>query len=111
MGPSSNTPDTVTPLYSDYADDPDMGELVEMFVADLPQRTKDLNEAVANADAAQLARLTHQLKGSAGGYGFMPITESAAVAETLAKTGEDMDALSGAVGELVSLCKRAMASI
>ncbi len=109
--PTDSNTTSSGPLLSEFADDPDMADLVDMFVADLPQRVQVLTDAVANSDAEELARLAHQLKGSAGGYGFMPITESAAIAEKLAKEGAnaDMASLTRAVADLVNLCERAMA--
>ena len=66
------------PLLSDFASDPDMLELVEMFVAEMPQRVAAIEKAVSDSDTASIASLAHQLKGAAGGYGFGCITDAAA---------------------------------
>ncbi len=95
------------PLHSEYADDPDMQELVEMFVSELPERAKAIEDAVKQADIANLTRLSHQLKGAAGGYGFTPITDAAAVVESLAKAEKDLQDMEMSIAELLSLCRRA----
>ncbi len=95
------------PLYSEYASDPDMMELVEMFVDELADRIASIEQAVGQADMSSLAQISHQLKGAAGGYGFTPITESAAGVERLAKAEGDADSVQSAVSDLLSLCRRA----
>lgn len=57
-------------IFSSYAGDPEMRELIAYFVGELPTRMKALEAAWAAADVASIARLAHQLKGSAGGFGF-----------------------------------------
>lgn len=95
------------PLLSDYADDPDMLELVEMFVDEMPERVTAIEEAIQLADIQALSRLTHQLKGAAGGYGFGCITEAAGQVEQLTKAQKELDEMEGAVAQLLSLCRRA----
>ncbi|MCA8962173.1 MAG: Hpt domain-containing protein, partial [Planctomycetes bacterium] len=73
------------PLYSSYADDEDMLELVEMFVEELPDRVHSLESAISQGDLPQLETLAHQIKGSAGSYGFQVITEAAGRLEHLLK--------------------------
>ena len=94
-------------LISDLADDPDLADLVEEFVAELPARVQALEQACADADLDALARLAHQLKGSAGGYGFPSITEVAAELEQRAKATEGIDAVTDALRQLVHLCRSA----
>src|SRR5262249_39742727 len=65
------------PLASRFAADPAMKELVERFLARLPGQMAAIHQAAASGDSAQLKKLVHQLKGSAGGYGYMPISEAA----------------------------------
>ena len=96
-------------LVSDLADDPDLAELIEEFVGELPARIQALEQACAAEDADALARLAHQLKGSAGGYGFPSITEVAAELEARAKSQESLDGLRDAVQQVADLCRRAAA--
>lgn len=98
------------PLISDFADDADMVELVEMFVGELPERVEAIRSATEQGDLATLASLSHQLKGAAGGYGFTPITDAAFTVEQQAKAAEDLDNLRQSVDDLLDLCQRAKAS-
>ncbi len=95
------------PLTSSLAGDPEMRELIAMFVTDLRERIEDVAEALREGDAPALASLAHQLKGSAGGYGFQSITDRAARLERLVTTGANGRELEGAVGDLLALCRRA----
>jgi len=110
--PDSGSPQASTdlsqhPLYSDLTTDPDMLELVEMFVSELPNRVAAIEQAVEQANLTDLAKLSHQLKGAGGGYGFSSITEAAAAVEKLAKSQADINAMQESLGELLSLCNRA----
>ena len=107
--PKSNEAAAREPLYSEYANDPDMLELVEMFVNEMPDRVSSIEQAIRQADIENLARLSHQLKGAAGGYGFTSITEAAAVVEKLAKAEKDLQEIEGSIAELLTLCRRAKA--
>jgi HPt (histidine-containing phosphotransfer) domain-containing protein len=57
------------PLVSELASDPDFAELLAAFVSEMPKRISTLETALTASDLETLARLAHQLKGSAGGYG------------------------------------------
>ncbi len=103
--PKPQTP----PVYSDLSSDPDMADLVEMFVDHLGQRVEALREAVELADNDALEELAYQLKGSAGGYGFEPITELASIIEKQARDHADIDQLRDAVDDLVNICGRVTA--
>lgn len=69
-------------IRSSFVDDPDMMELVEMFVEDIPGKIEHLQQALAVEDLEQLRVFAHQLKGSAAGYGFAPLTDLARELET-----------------------------
>ena len=104
---ASSTNQSQRPLYSDLSTDPDMLELVEMFVSELPDRVVAIEQAVKQANLIDLAKLSHQLKGAGGGYGFSSITEAAAVVEKQAKSQTDINAVQESLSELISLCNRA----
>lgn len=105
--------DTPT-LRSQFGDDPEMRELVELFVSELPIRTQALTEAVDGHQWEQVKRLSHQLKGSSAGYGFPTIGAAAGKVEHLLISGalndqEQLDTLKNNVHELIGLCLRAAA--
>lgn len=101
------------PLRSEFASDPDMIELVQEFVQELPNRADALQTLLAASSYSDLRRLAHQLKGAAGGYGFKPISESAGKVEKLLHAElepSQVQNLRTQVDELVDLCRRATAS-
>lgn len=93
-------------LYSFYADDPDMDELIAGFVERLPGQVKAIRSAAEQADFDALRRLAHQIKGAAGGYGFMSVSEQAAALEEVAKTANAFNEIKEAVDRFASLCGR-----
>ena len=95
-------------LVSDLAGDLDMADLVEEFVSELRTRAEAIEQACAEENLDTLARLAHQLKGSAGGYGFPTITQAAREAAELAKAGTAAPQLTAAVEALANLCRRAI---
>lgn len=107
MEPKENADDM---LISALSDEPGTRDLVEMFVSELPTRVKALHEALQASDFTTFARLSHQLKGAAGGYGFQPITDAARELEATAKTQQDLESLTIQLSELADLCGRARAT-
>eukprot|EP00913_Durusdinium_trenchii_P006054 g5666.t1 len=69
------------PLVSEFASDPDMIEIVEYFVEELPKRVQAIRSAATDSDVQSLRTLAHQLKGAAPGYGFAAIGDAAGVLE------------------------------
>jgi PAS domain S-box-containing protein len=119
-GPGPEVPDApaAEPLYSEYAEDPDMAELVAEFICSLPVMTSAVEAAWGRQDLAELRSLAHQLKGAAGGYGFMPITRSAERLEALLRGSAGLDQevgmsfmphdpqLKERVEDLLTICRR-----
>jgi HPt (histidine-containing phosphotransfer) domain-containing protein len=66
----------------------DLEDLIPRYLASVKQYVLDMQKLLAAADLPQVARIAHNLKGSGGGYGFMPITEMGAAIETAAKNGD-----------------------
>lgn len=97
------------PLVSEFANDPDMVELVEMFVSEIPDRVELLRTAWDERDIESLARLAHQLKGASAGYGFSPIGLAAGDLEQSLKSDieENLQEVTKQLDELVDLCNRA----
>jgi HPt (histidine-containing phosphotransfer) domain-containing protein len=94
-------------LYSTLGGDPDLGEIVDLFVAEMPQRVADILNLLDGARWGQLGRAAHQLKGAAGSYGFGPISPAAARVEEAVRQGLPEEPIRAAVDELVDLCHRA----
>lgn len=106
--PPNNAPNS--PLHSTLASDPDMAELVQFFVQEMGERVASIDQAARGNDLSQLRTVAHQLKGSAGGYGFSPISDCAASLEQLIDASEpaaDPESLREQVDALIDLCRRA----
>jgi signal transduction histidine kinase/CheY-like chemotaxis protein len=97
-------------LVSTLENDEDMKEILHQFVRDLPERSSAILRASQASDVETLKRLAHQLRGSAGGYGFPRITEAAAAVERAIAIGAEAPSLQRHVEELASLCRRARAA-
>lgn len=98
------------PLCSTLSSDPEMRELIEMFVHDLPSRIDAMEASVAADDLNRLRTYAHQLKGSAGGYGYEPISDAAARLEQAIKGQDlqpDLEPIRQEADALIAICRRA----
>src|SRR5437868_13931735 len=73
------------PCYSTLSGDPDLAELVALFVSELPQRLADIRQAAQEQNWQEARRLSHQLRGAGGSYGFPLLTAAAAQVESAAR--------------------------
>lgn len=112
--PHPDPSEGLTPLRSQFADDPDMADLVGIFVTELPSRVEGVVTAYRSGDVESLRRIAHQLKGAAGGYGFPTVGDAAAKVEKALKTSTDpagqLSQMTEDVRALVDLCWRASCS-
>lgn len=108
---SSKPSDPRQPLFSTFKDDPDMTELVQAFVAELPERLATLQQSLDSGDLASVLRQIHQLRGSGGGYGFDPISDAAAKIEDAHRARPEaqrsLASIHAEVDQLIELCRRA----
>ncbi|MCH8924157.1 MAG: Hpt domain-containing protein [Planctomycetes bacterium] len=96
-------------IYSSLATDEDLAEIVEMFVDEMPGRVDTLRRQFGQSDWEELRRTSHQLKGSAGSYGFGQITPAAADLESALRDGEPQDRVEQLLDAVIALCERATA--
>lgn len=97
------------PLRSEFRGDPEMAELIELFVSELPERVRNLQECFASGDSTGLQRIAHQLRGASGGYGFDPVGLRAQDLERAVQTNADPEQVRRRLDELVALCARVAA--
>ncbi len=95
------------PFYSTLADDPDMAELIAMFVDELPQRVAAADELASRSDWESLRRLAHQLKGAAGSYGFPMLTDTSSALERACRIDPQEAEIRKALEDLAADCARA----
>ena len=94
-------------VYSELGGDPDLGELVEMFVDEMPDRISTLTEHAEDKNWEALRRVAHQLKGSGGSYGFGVISNHAARLESSCQMDDPMEEqIISLLDDLVGLCSR-----
>ncbi len=112
---TTNHPDgggTRDMLISEFAGDPDMQELIKLFVDEMPQRIDTLLDCWRRGAVVELRRVAHQMKGACGGYGFPQVGHVAGALESsLAEISQRSEAgglegLREQIDDLVSLCRR-----
>ncbi len=89
-------------LISDFADDPDYVELIEAFVAVMPQRIEEVRACAY--DRKQLASKIHQLKGAVGSYGFSTVHSLIEGFEPILDQPMEDKKLLLALDELLAIC-------
>lgn len=100
------------PIVSEFADEPEMLELIGFFVAEMPGWVERIESAWSRQRLGDLRRLAHQLKGAAGGYGFSLIGDTAAELEDRLEADADeaeLEEIRELVDSLVDLCRRVRA--
>jgi histidine phosphotransfer protein HptB len=93
-------------VYSRLGSDPDLAEIVEMFVNEMPDRMEAVRSRLENADWKGLKQLAHQMKGAAGSYGFDGVSPVAGKVESAIGDGAPEETVRAAVAELIEICGR-----
>jgi HPt (histidine-containing phosphotransfer) domain-containing protein len=96
-------------IYSTFGSDPDLAELVELFVAEMPERIERLLALYDDGNLPELRRTAHHLKGASGSYGFQPLSPAASRLESTVKADRPDDQIKADLDALVDLCKRVRA--
>ncbi|MEO0483316.1 MAG: Hpt domain-containing protein [Planctomycetota bacterium] len=103
------------PLKSEFGHDPEMLDLIELFVGELSERVSKLQEAWESGELEYVRMEAHRLKGAAPGYGFSPIGQVAGRLEHALTEASDtaltarVEAASEDFERLVNLCGRVAA--
>lgn len=96
-------------LKSRFEGDPEMREIVALFVAEMPARMNEVAAAWREGDLERVRTIAHQIKGAAGGYGFPEIGASAGALEALLRRTDSTHAsIESAVREFLEMLSRAM---
>jgi HPt (histidine-containing phosphotransfer) domain-containing protein len=98
---STDAPPT---LKSDVSDEAVM-MFLDTFVAELPANVCRLNHLLDQGNLADLLEIAHRLKGSAGLYGFMSITQLAGSLEVGLKQQQALETTTKQVHELIELIR------
>jgi signal transduction histidine kinase/DNA-binding response OmpR family regulator len=94
------------PIKSSLMNYPGMAKIIAEFIRDLPEEIEHLNEFLRHKDMDSLRRVVHQLRGTCGGYGFDPVTQVAAAAETAIKAGENYESIAPKIDALIQTLRR-----
>lgn len=87
-------------LWERVAGDADLlREIIELFLADCPERLMELHEALTHQDCTALARAAHRLKGALGNISANHALAAVRCVETSAREG-DVDAATEALAKL-----------
>lgn len=97
------------PLYSTLGGDPDLGDLVTLFVEEMSDRVANIQDLLKRRDWEELRRAAHQIKGAAGSYGFGAISPCAGKLEYAIRDQEPEENIRQAVEDLTAICNRACA--
>lgn len=88
-----------------WIDDPELEEMIPLFLENRHKDVAALREAVAAGDAAVVRRLGHNMKGAGAGYGFDRISAIGATLERAA-IDEDRGAMRDAARDLARFLER-----
>jgi HPt (histidine-containing phosphotransfer) domain-containing protein len=95
------------PLISVYANDAAVADILPLFISNVPKYLENLTNHIRSGDWAMAARVCHDLKGTAGGYGYPDIGAVAKALEAEVKGARSLENLERYLTEARILCKRA----
>ncbi len=113
--PNAGQPAPTNPIRSEYATDPDMIDLVQLFASEMPARVALVRSCWEEKRLNDLKRVAHQLKGAGGGYGFASVGDAAGRLESGVKNAlegrqnTDLESLRKQVDELLDVLNRVTA--
>lgn len=99
------------PLLSIYANDAAVADILPLFVANVPKYLDNLARACEAQDWAMAARVCHDLKGTAGGYGYPDIGAVAKQLEAEVKGARNMGTLLPLLEQAKKLVHRAQRAL
>lgn len=88
-------------------EDADLAELFRGFVERLPARADSMEMLLERQELHALQEEAHQLKGTAGAYGFPYLSEAAAALESTVRAHLALETVRAHVHEVVTLCRHA----
>ncbi len=90
---------------SQFADDPDFCELLEVFAQAIPERREGMTAAHRTGAYDALQSQAHQMKGAGGGFGFPRLSELSAELEQACKA-HDPARIAGALEAVIGFMDR-----
>jgi PAS domain S-box-containing protein len=93
-------------IRSSLAGDPRMTKIIPMYVDRLPDKVRKMLELLEHRDLVALQRVIHDIVGTAGGYGFAPISVPARRAEQSIRGGDALESVGAAITLLIGVIRR-----
>ena len=93
------------PIRSSFADDPEMQDAIQRFIATLPERLATVTRLLKENKPSDAQRIIHQLKGAGGGYGFDDITRLSAAVERAIKHGDSQEGIQTVLNPLIAMVR------
>jgi histidine phosphotransfer protein HptB len=93
-------------VYSRLGSDPNLADIVDMFVNEMPNRVELLLDSMSKGDWDAVRQAAHRLKGAAGSYGFDAISPVAGKLEAAVLNKQPEEDIGEAVADLIVLCRR-----
>ncbi len=92
-------------LISSLNNNPELKPLLDIFLEELPNIIKKIENAISESDNEKLRSISHQLRGASASAGFAALSEYVAKAETLL-VEKRLDSAKVAVDQMTALCYR-----
>jgi PAS domain S-box-containing protein len=93
-------------VISRVSNDPVMRDILAQYILEMPWVVSRLVGSMSRNDLKSVHSIMHELKGSAGGYGFDEISLLASAAEASIRLGADRQHVEQSVQEVVKLLRR-----
>jgi histidine phosphotransfer protein HptB len=94
-----------TSVRSEFSDDADFNELLQIFAETLPEKGRTLRALHSSGNVEEVRVRAHQLKGAGGGFGFPGLTAASAELEQACR-GQNADRIAQALDDLVEYLER-----
>jgi len=105
MSTSRSAEQSSKSVFSSYAAEADLIDLIATFVGTMPEKQRTMEALFRTGQVDDLRTMAHQLKGSGGGYGFGGLSQMALVLEQACKEN-DIDRVGRALDELIGYMDR-----
>lgn len=102
---------TPTTDWGQWLEDDDSRLLLAQYASEMPERVKLLRQALTTRDYTWLQRLSHQIKGSAGLYGFPQLAAKAGELENLLREKSCDAVVIAAANAVIELCREPQAQL
>lgn len=98
-------------LLSEFWGNEEMRPLITTFVHDMREKLTQIEEQARSGTWPAVQKLSLELKGAAGGYGFSAIQQAAQELHVMSKSQQAIEQLQGKIKELIAMAEAARTTI